>query len=509
MTARPADVAKPAATGRPAGTAKPAEAVKLTLPSTATAKATAGKAGVTKSAAAGVRVSTNAGAPVGTVSEHALDETTVDPTTEPPPTDLEVSADADPSKKPTTSIEAEISMEPETPIEPVKPSSIVETGTVPDDETTTRSATSSPTALPGQLTATGAAVSAVRVRIAEAIASAVKAASASRAAAPTKIVPIVKSAPAKEAVPAETTVASAPTEKAAASVTTVKPVPTEKAAASDKAAPSVKAVKAVKSAPSVKSAATEKLVLEVSELTKSFGTTHAVERMSLSVPAGSIFGIVGPNGAGKTTTLSMISGLLRPDSGTVTVHGANVWKHPAAAKRNMGVLPDRLRLFDRLTGSQLLFYAGTLRGLDAKMVRARTADLASAFGLEDALPRLVSDYSAGMKKKIALASALLHSPRLLVLDEPFESVDPVSEAQITAILQNYVAAGGTVLLSSHSMDLMERICDFVAIVVSGTVLASGTTAEVRGDGSLEERFSELAGGGTTTEGMEWLHSFSD
>jgi len=251
------------------------------------------------------------------------------------------------------------------------------------------------------------------------------------------------------------------------------------------------------------------IVLRVSDLTKQFGETHAVDNISLAVPAGSIFGIVGPNGAGKTTTLSMVTGLLRPDSGTVTVHGADVWSDPVNAKRNMGVLPDQLRLFDRLTGSQLLFYAGTLRGLDSKTVKKRSADLAGAFGLEDSLNRLVTDYSAGMRKKVALACAMIHSPRVLILDEPFESVDPVSAANVTEILQNYVAAGGTVVLSSHSMDLIQRICDSVAIVVAGRVLAAGTTAEVRGPGSLEDRFVELAGGRKTAEGLEWLHSFSD
>lgn len=258
-----------------------------------------------------------------------------------------------------------------------------------------------------------------------------------------------------------------------------------------------------------KAIAESEVVLVGSGLVKKFGDTVAVDRISMSVPAGSIFGIVGPNGAGKTTLLSMVTGLLRPDGGSVSVHGADVWSKPAVAKRNMGVLPDRLRLFDRLTGSQLLYYAGTLRGLDARTVKQRSTDLAAAFGLEDALGRLVSDYSEGMTKKIALACAMIHSPRLLVLDEPFESVDPVSAANITAILHKYVAAGGTVVLSSHSMDLIERICDRVAIVVNGRVLASGTVTEVRGAGSLEERFLALAGSRITAEGMEWLHSFSD
>ena len=250
-------------------------------------------------------------------------------------------------------------------------------------------------------------------------------------------------------------------------------------------------------------------VLSIEGLVKRFGDTIAVAGIDLSVDAGSFYGIVGPNGAGKTTTLSMVTGLLRPDAGRVVVHGVDVWRDPVAAKRNMGVLPDRLRLFDRLTGAQLLFYSGTLRGLSDETVRARTADLASAFGFEDALNRLVTDYSAGMSKKIALAAAMIHSPRILILDEPFESVDPVSAANVTQILRSYVDSGGTVVVSSHSMDLIQRICDHVAVVVNGSILDSGTMASVRGNKTLEERFVELAGGRTSVEGMAWLNSFSD
>ncbi|CAN5273597.1 hypothetical protein BH09ACT5_BH09ACT5_12350 [soil metagenome] len=250
-------------------------------------------------------------------------------------------------------------------------------------------------------------------------------------------------------------------------------------------------------------------VLLVRGLTKSFHDKVAVAGIDLEVRAGAFYGIVGPNGAGKTTTLSMITGLLRPDAGSVAVNGLDVWTDTVRAKRMMGVLPDRLRLFDRLTGAQLLYYAGVLRGLDSAVVRERTADLANAFGLEESLGRLVSDYSAGMTKKIALAAAMIHSPRLLVLDEPFESVDPVSAATVTEILKKYVAAGGTVLLSSHSMDLVQRICDHVAVVVRGEILADGTMAEVRNGQTLEERFVDLAGGRNTVEGLEWLHSFFD
>jgi ABC-type multidrug transport system ATPase subunit len=251
------------------------------------------------------------------------------------------------------------------------------------------------------------------------------------------------------------------------------------------------------------------MVLKVTGLVKRFDDKTAVAGIDLEIRAGSFFGIVGPNGAGKTTTLSMVTGLLKPDAGNVVVHGADVWSDPVVAKRTMGVLPDRLRLFDRLTGAQLLYYSGILHGLEKSVVRSRSADLSAAFGLEDSLDRLVTDYSAGMTKKIAIAAAMIHSPRLLVLDEPFESVDPVSAANVIEILQKYVAAGGTVVMSSHTMNLIERICDSVAVIVNGAVLATGTMDEVRGDKSLEDRFVELAGGRKAAEGMEWLHKFSD
>ncbi|EAR24240.1 ABC transporter, ATP-binding protein [marine actinobacterium PHSC20C1] len=256
-------------------------------------------------------------------------------------------------------------------------------------------------------------------------------------------------------------------------------------------------------------AASGDIVLEVRGLSKGFGDTVAVNDIHLNVRAGVFYGIVGPNGAGKTTTLSMITGLLRPDSGTASVNGVNVWDSPEVAKRSIGVLPDRLRIFDRLTGSQLLYYSGVLRGLDAPEVRKRSADLATAFGLDDVMGRLVSDYSSGMLKKVALAAAMIHSPRLLVLDEPFESVDPVSAATVTRILKQYVDAGGTVLLSSHRMELVQRVCSHVAVIVEGTLLADGTIDEVRNGMSLEDRFVQLTGKNSSGGGLEWLSSFSD
>lgn len=250
-------------------------------------------------------------------------------------------------------------------------------------------------------------------------------------------------------------------------------------------------------------------VLVLRGVSKRFGDTHAVDGIDLTVPAGTFYGLVGPNGAGKTTTLSMIAGLLEPDRGSIRVGGVDAASDPVGAKRLMGVLPDRLRTFDRLTGRQLLYYYGVLRGLAPAVVESRTADLARAFDLTDALGRVVSDYSAGMAKKVMLAGALIHSPRVLVLDEPFEAVDPVSSAIILDILSTYVAHGGTVILSSHGMELVERVCTRVAVIVAGQVLAEGTVDEVRGELSLEQRFIELAGGLSDVEGLEWLHTFSD
>ena len=251
------------------------------------------------------------------------------------------------------------------------------------------------------------------------------------------------------------------------------------------------------------------LALSVSGLRKRFGGTTAVDDVDLDVPAGTFYGFVGPNGAGKTTTLAMITGLLRPDAGTVKVHGVDVWRNSAVAKKTLGVLPDQLRLFDRLTGAEFLHHAGALRGLDHDTTTRRVDDLVGAFGLRHSLDRFVSDYSAGMVKKIAIAAAMIHSPRLLVLDEPFESVDPVSAAAVIDILKNYASAGGTVLLSSHSMGLIERTCDAVAIIADGRMLAAGPIADVLRGESLETRFVQLAGGATAVEGMEWLQSYSD
>ncbi|GID97306.1 ABC transporter ATP-binding protein [Amorphoplanes digitatis] len=240
-------------------------------------------------------------------------------------------------------------------------------------------------------------------------------------------------------------------------------------------------------------------------LVKHFDTKLAVAGIDLEVPAGSFFGLLGPNGAGKTTTLSMAVGLLRPTAGQAAILGHDVWADPVAAKARIGVLPDGVRLFDRLTGTELLAYHGLLRGMDADVVNRRSAELLDVLALGADNRTLVVDYSAGMKKKIGLACAMLHAPRLLVLDEPFEAVDPVSAALIRDILQRYVSGGGTVVFSSHVMAVVERLCTHVAIMADGTIRLRGSLAEVRGERSLEDVFVEVVGGRTATGSeLAWL-----
>jgi len=249
------------------------------------------------------------------------------------------------------------------------------------------------------------------------------------------------------------------------------------------------------------------LALELDGLAKRFGQTTAVDHVDLAVPAGSFFGLVGPNGAGKTTSLSMAVGLLRPDAGRARIFGVDVWADPLRAKRLVGVLPDGLALPERLTGRELLTYLGRLRGLDQAAVAQRTQELLEVLELTDAERTVVIDYSAGMRKKITLATALLHTPSLLVLDEPFEAIDPVSAATIRTILRRFVDAGGSVVISSHVMPLVEQLCDRVGVIAKGRLVASGTLDEVRGDGSLDDAFVRLVGAHVdAAEKLSWLTS---
>lgn len=250
--------------------------------------------------------------------------------------------------------------------------------------------------------------------------------------------------------------------------------------------------------------------LEMDGLTKTFNETRAADGVSLAVPRGSMLGLAGPNGAGKTTSLSMAVGLLRPDSGTARVLGVDVWADPIRAKTLLGVLPDGLALPERLTGGELLTYWGLLRGMDREVTRDRAAELLRVMELDDAEDAsvLVAEYSTGMRKKIGLATALLHAPKVLILDEPYEAVDPVSARVLTGILRRFTAAGGTVVISSHVMALVEQLADRVAIIARGQVLADGTLEEVRGlDATLEDTFVRLVGEREIGAGeLTWLGS---
>lgn len=249
--------------------------------------------------------------------------------------------------------------------------------------------------------------------------------------------------------------------------------------------------------------------VRLQELTRVFGRgseqSVAVDRLSLEVPRGAFYGLVGRNGAGKTTALSMLTGLLRPTEGRALVGGVDVWADRRRAVSRMGVLPDGVRLFDRLSGRQLVIHAGLLRGMDRDTVEQRTEELLQAMDLLESAGSPVQDYSAGMTKKVALAAALIHAPELLVLDEPFEAVDPVSAASIRELLHGFTRAGGTVIVSSHVMDLVQRMCDHVAIMDRGVLRAAGTIEEVRQGRPLEDVFVETVGGvADAGQGLSWL-----
>ena len=244
-------------------------------------------------------------------------------------------------------------------------------------------------------------------------------------------------------------------------------------------------------------------------LHKSFGAKEAVAGVDLEIAAGSFAGLVGPNGAGKTTSLSMMTGLLRPDAGQVMINGVDVWADPVAAKAIIGVVPAEARLFERLSGAEQLEYAGRLRGMAAAEAQSRAGQLLEVLDLTGDGHRLVADYSTGMRKKTALGCALIHNPDVLFLDEPLEGVDPVSADVIRRLLTRYVGSGSTVLFSSHVMELVEQVCDHVSIISEGRIVATGTTAEVRGGKTLQQAFIDLVGS-HAGEGDElsWLGSSS-
>ncbi len=245
-------------------------------------------------------------------------------------------------------------------------------------------------------------------------------------------------------------------------------------------------------------------------LTRTFGDKRAVDDLSLNIPAGSFYGICGPNGAGKTTMLKMATGLLRPTSGSIAIDGIDVWSDPVAAKRRFGFVPDNPRLFDRLNAPEVLEFTGALRGMDPATVRERSEQILDVLDLQRDRGTIIADYSLGMTKRIGLAAAILHNPRVLILDEPFGSLDPVNTAVMEELLKLHRKGGGTVVFSSHVMDVVERLCDQIVIIDDGKVKAEGTVAQVSGGKRLQDAFVDLVGGRALDDrGMQWFGSSSD
>ena len=245
--------------------------------------------------------------------------------------------------------------------------------------------------------------------------------------------------------------------------------------------------------------------LSTRDLAKAFGSNVAVAGLNLEVPRASCFGLIGPNGSGKTTTMRMCAGLLRPDRGGVLVDGIDVWADPVEARRRVGVVPDPLLLFERLTGIEQLVHIGLLRNLGRIETETRSRGLLEVLGLTEAADEAIGDYSPGMRKKLSLATALLHRPALLLLDEPFEGVDPVSAMTVRQVLDRYREAGGTVVVSSHVMEVLQKVCDHVAIIRRGEVLAAGAVEELSGNSTLEDAFISIVGEAPTDAALlDWL-----
>ncbi len=245
--------------------------------------------------------------------------------------------------------------------------------------------------------------------------------------------------------------------------------------------------------------------LRIRDLTKWFGDTLALNQLSLDVPARSCFGLVGPNGSGKSTTLRSVIGLVRFDAGTIEVCGHDLDHDLQLARSSMGVVLDPLQLFERLTAHEFLVTIGELRGLDRDLTASRSAELLATLQLAEDSHRQIAGYSHGMRKKTSLAAALLHRPRLLLLDEPFEGVDPVSARTMRAMLDRFRSGGGTVVFSSHVMDLVERLCDHIGVIDQGRVVATGRTDDLRNGRRLEDVFIDVVGASEVDDhSLSWL-----
>lgn len=269
--------------------------------------------------------------------------------------------------------------------------------------------------------------------------------------------------------------------------------------------------------------------ISTENLTRKFGQLLAVDNVNLRVTAGQFFGFLGPNGAGKSTTIKMLTGLLAPTSGRIEILGHDLLANSVEVKRQIGVVPEGMALFGRLTGSEYLNFVGRMYGLGRTVASQRAAELLDFMQLADQPKALVADYSHGMQKKLALAAAVIHGPRILFLDEPFEGVDAIASGTLKAMLQRMIAHGATIFLTSHVLEIVERLCSHVAIIHRGRLVAQGSLEELRagvqaqtaiastnGEASsapampgekltLEEIFLRIVGGSRTTEGeLSWL-----
>jgi ABC-2 type transport system ATP-binding protein len=248
--------------------------------------------------------------------------------------------------------------------------------------------------------------------------------------------------------------------------------------------------------------------IQVRGLTKLFRKQPAVDGLTFEVARGRFFGFLGPNGAGKSTTIKMLTGLLRPTAGEVTIEGRPLATDLLGIKRIIGVLPEELPLYERLTGEEYLHFAGRMYGLGRDETRGRTDELLQFLSLNDDRGKLIVDYSQGMRKKVALAAALIHSPRVLFLDEPLNGIDPVSGRVVTDLLRRLAGKGVTLFFTTHVLDVVERLCDEVAIIDHGRIVAQGTLDEIRAgggrDGSLEDVFLKLVSADLRREDLSWI-----
>ena len=254
------------------------------------------------------------------------------------------------------------------------------------------------------------------------------------------------------------------------------------------------------------------------DLTRVFGQKVAVDHLNLTVQRGEFFGFLGPNGAGKSTSIKMMVGLLRPTSGSVQVGGVDVWKEPLRARSQIGVLPEYLNLYERLTGREFITFAGHMYGLAKVDIQRRTEELLHVLDLAGDADKLLVDYSVGMRKKVALAAAIIHRPEVLFLDEPFEGIDPVSSRAIRDILHELTRRGTTIFFSSHIMEVVERLCTRVGIINRGVLVAEGTLQELRErargsaaeggekDATLEDIFLNVIGAGIESHNLSWLET---